>query len=565
MKSNIFIMMLVITLLFACDLSIFAESTDSSRDNFDLTRLRKFYDDKDMDSGTKMRQLVTYLKKEVSHPSQPRMGVGGGPIDTVYIQNVIIMVMAQTVPQETLLKALNKETDKKIKDMIMLALVSAGDQTFFNDVRPFLQSAYHNLFRLGAVRALRDVSKKELKPQLIALQYDTYSRVVFRDGAYRKVYPIRKAAYEALSRIGAKPKGWLLELPLAVNTEIEAVASILDDENPEQCVTILQMLGDYPGPQARTIVNRFLKDSVGKPHLVPAVKEAEKTLRKIENKEHPRIKISNTQLKAADPQHVLSLLAPYERDESRAVRRLAHLYGVRLAGLQPRPEVRQEVTARLVKVLVTPNSDLSPAPYKWLLSFTEKDFSNNTKAVIRQTLDKDNPNHGLIGIRGVVRICGVANIREELPHLKGLLIDELAYQAKADKTHNKKWYLTVGWAARLARARMGIKEDIVRCIELAEAEQDSTERVLRILPQIGYIRQPEAIKYLQKYLESKKRLPSVKATVLGELYASRVMHILAESLISYPVKKKEARNYTQEEINLCRKWMSEQTKWVIII
>ncbi|MCH8121310.1 MAG: hypothetical protein IIC00_16490, partial [Planctomycetes bacterium] len=62
------------------------------------------------------------------------------------------------------------------------------------------------------------------------------------------------------------------------------------------------------------------------------------------NKE-PISGISDTHLKTADPQQVLSLLAPYERDESRAVRRLAHLYGVRLAGLQPRPEVRQEVTA----------------------------------------------------------------------------------------------------------------------------------------------------------------------------------------------------------------------------
>ncbi len=289
MKSNIIIMMLVITLLFACDVSIFADSTDSSQNNFDLTRLRKFYDDKDMDPNTKMRQLVTYLKKEVSHPSQPRMGVGGGPIDTVYIQNVIITVMAQTVPQETLLKALNKETDKKIKDRIMIASVFSGDTTFIPSVQSFLKRAYHNLFRLGAVRAIRNVTNKDLEALLIALRHDTYSRVVIRDvgstGGYQKVYPVRQAAYDALSRLGARPKGWVLKVPLAVNTEIEAVASILDDENPEQCVTILQMLGDYPGPQARIIVNRFLKDSVGKPHLVPAVKEAEKTLRKIENKE----------------------------------------------------------------------------------------------------------------------------------------------------------------------------------------------------------------------------------------------------------------------------------------
>jgi hypothetical protein len=289
MKLNTIIITVVITLLLGCDITRCADSNDSSHGNFNLTRLRKFYDDKDMDPNTKMRQLVTYLKNEVNHPSQPGMGVAGGPIDTVYIQNVITVVMAQTVPRKTLLEALNKEVDEKIKDRIMIALVFAGDKTFVPRVQSFLKRDEENVLREGSARALIDVNKKELEPQLIALQYDTYSRVGIEDvgntGGYRKVYPIRKAAYEALSRLGTKPKGWILEVPLAVHTEIEAAASILDDENPEQCVAIVQMLGRYPAPQARKIVNKFLQDSVGKPHLAPAIKEAEKTLRKIENKE----------------------------------------------------------------------------------------------------------------------------------------------------------------------------------------------------------------------------------------------------------------------------------------
>jgi hypothetical protein len=289
MKLTTIIMTVVITLLLGCDITKCADSNDSLKVNFDLTRLRKFYDDKDMDPNTKMQQLVIYLKNEVNNPSQPRMGVGGGPIDTVYIQNVITTVMAQTVPNKTLLEALNKEADEKIKDRIMIALVFAGDKTFVPRVRSFLKRDEDNMLREGAALALRDVNEKELEPHLIALQYDTYSRVGFQGvgnaGGYRKIYPVRKAAYEALSRIGAKPKGWILEVPLAVNTKIEAAASILDDENPEQCVAILQMLGRYPAPEARKIINKFLKDSVGKPYLAPAVKEAEKILRKIENEE----------------------------------------------------------------------------------------------------------------------------------------------------------------------------------------------------------------------------------------------------------------------------------------
>ena len=268
--------------------------------------------------------------------------------------------------------------------------------------------------------------------------------------------------------------------------------------------------------------------------------------------------IPDEQLKDADPQQVLSLLALYEKDRSWIVRRMVHLYEVRLARLHLRLDIKREVVCRLVRTLVDPNSGLARHCYEWLLFFTENDFSSESKAILHQALARENIN------RHHVLICGVANIQEELPHLRELLIDEMAYSNDPKTRHSRKWYFTLGWSARLARARMGVKEDVAKCIKLAELEQDSDERVLRILPDIGYIRQPEAIRYLQKYLESDKRLPPVKPTAPGELYASRVMHILAESLKNYPVKKKEARNYTEQEIDVCRKWMSEQTKWDII-
>lgn len=269
------------------------------------------------------------------------------------------------------------------------------------------------------------------------------------------------------------------------------------------------------------------------------------------------IKITDEHLKTANPQQLLALLATYDKDPSSSVRQLAFLYEVRIATLQSRTEIRQEVTNRLVNALVEPNSNISPHPYRWLLLFTKDDFNDDTKTMIRNALVKDKPE------ASIIRICGVADIKEELPRLEKFLIDETAYTKDPKMKHFPKWYYTLGWSTRLARARMGVKKDIARCIELTETEQDSDERVLRILPDIGYIRQPEAIECLRKYLESNKRLPPVKATAPGELYASRAMHILAESLENYPVKKKEARNYTKEEIDLCRKWMAKQKKWII--
>jgi hypothetical protein len=59
-------------------------------------------------------------------------------------------------------------------------------------------------------------------------------------------------------------------------------------------------------------------------------------------------------------------------------------------------------------------------------------------------------------------------------------------------------------------------------------------------------------------------MPSVREGTPGELYSNYVMSTLAKSLANYPVKQKEDRAYTSEEIKLCRKWMAEQTKWQII-
>jgi len=269
--------------------------------------------------------------------------------------------------------------------------------------------------------------------------------------------------------------------------------------------------------------------------------------------------ISDAELQTVDPQLLLSLLEPYEKDPVWMVRRLAYLYEVRLARLQPRPEVRQEVVKRLIEGLITGRSKQAT---KWLLSFKAEDFSDATKEMIREALAQADIDK--VGGAPSIWLCGVANMKDQLPRLKKLLINEVAYSSDPNMRHFPKWYYTSGWAARLARARIGVKEDIQKCIELVEKEAESNDRHFMLLHDIGYIRQPAAINYLRQYLESDKRLPSVRAGTPGEPVSNYVMSILAESLRNYPVKRKEARNYTEQEIDRCRKWMSQQTTWQII-
>lgn len=147
--------------------------------------------------------------------------------------------------------------------------------------------------------------------------------------------------------------------------------------------------------------------------------------------------------------------------------------------------------------------------------------------------------------------------------MEGMLFDEVEYKRGRQVEGHAKWYHMRGWNARLARARMGVKADIQRCLELVDSEEDETDRVLRLLDDVGYIRQPQAIDYLRRYLASDKGLPSVREGTPGMPYSHFVMNILAECLEDYPVKANDSRSYTPEEIELCRKWMAAQKTWNI--
>jgi hypothetical protein len=266
--------------------------------------------------------------------------------------------------------------------------------------------------------------------------------------------------------------------------------------------------------------------------------------------------LTDQELNTADANDLLRILGAYEDDQAWVVRRLSCWYQYRLAKLQPEPKVREQVVKRLIRASVSKGVKQAN---KWLLTFTAKDFNEHSKQLIREALKKEKVN------RWHVLLCGVADMKEQLPFLGKLLIDELNHQAKEQRGEEGfDWYYTTGWAARLARARMGVQSDIKKCLELEETVEDLDRRVRRLLPDVGYIRQPQAIQYLQRYLESDKRLLPVKPTVQGELYANRAMRILVGSLRNFPIAKKETHSYTLEEIETARKWMREQKPWNII-
>jgi hypothetical protein len=106
---------------------------------------------------------------------------------------------------------------------------------------------------------------------------------------------------------------------------------------------------------------------------------------------------------------------------------------------------------------------------------------------------------------------------------------------------------------------LGIDGDKV--LSPARSEEDEAQRVLRILPHIAYIRQPEAIEFLWEYLRSDKTLPPIDGIRIP--YAQWVLHLLIPCLEGFPIQARDARNYKTEEIELARQWMTQQKEWKI--
>jgi hypothetical protein len=277
----------------------------------------------------------------------------------------------------------------------------------------------------------------------------------------------------------------------------------------------------------------------------------------LQNEQMVTVRISDMDIKNADPNSLLSFLTKYQTSNNAGVRSFVYKFEAKAARFHRARAVRCEVVERLVNALVSKEEidrELQGTYADLLYGFEDEDFNPKAKAAILSALGGDNPRKELI------RVSGVAQLREALPRLAGLLLDEAEFETKWQRI-GRKWYYTAGWNARLARARMGIEGDINKCIQLVDRVQDTHLKIYHLLPAVAYIRQPQAIQYLRGYLNSDIVL---KTDCVEEPVAAFVLDLLAESVRDFPIEKKPGRGYGQDEIKQARKWMREQSQWNII-
>ena len=249
---------------------------NSVEKRFDLRKLREFYDDREMPSQQRLDGLLGYLKEEIGNPSPPGLGIGGGPIDSGYVQGVIVQVMGQTIPAEDLVAARTQETNPAFQERLTVALGIAGDKSMIPDLILILGHHPEGFLRQKAAMALADFKESSLKPAFNDAIEDRYSRVRISGiggGGISKIYPVREAAARGLRLLGDEVSPDLYIDARRTSDATEAISWLLEDKDPGVCLSAVTMLGEY-GEGGIPYLQEFAEANRSDPTVKAAVRAA---------------------------------------------------------------------------------------------------------------------------------------------------------------------------------------------------------------------------------------------------------------------------------------------------
>lgn len=254
-------------------------------------------------------------------------------------------------------------------------------------------------------------------------------------------------------------------------------------------------------------------------------------------------KANDYRFTAATAVPVLNFLKKYERDPSIAVRFRIQALKTKIGMQSTDTLIRQRVVEDLLNSTTDPEESIAQYSYARVLTFNEHDFSPMAKRKIVALFNKHRDD------RDFMLLAGKAQVKDLKPQLQSV--------AAGFDRKSTGWFSSVPWYACLALARMGDAEKMDQIIAAVELELDPVIRVTRLLSNVAYTKQPEAITLLQKYLDSTEKLPSVKATDPGTGFNQYALEYLAQNLDGFPIKPRGV-GYSKEEIETAKRFLRER-------
>jgi hypothetical protein len=150
----------------------------------------------------------------------------------------------------------------------------------------------------------------------------------------------------------------------------------------------------------------------------------------------------------------------------------------------------------------------------------------------------------------VIRLLGIAEVRQALPRLRKQVGDHPLPERAAPGYHN-----TNTWAALLALARQGDEQSLALVIRRVHEERDIVVRATTLLYDLGYTMRPAAFDSLKDYLNSDERLPTIKDNVPGRLEASHAAAVFSKYVRNFPIQETD---FSEAQTRQARAWVNSQ-------
>lgn len=214
---------------------------------------------------------------------------------------------------------------------------------------------------------------------------------------------------------------------------------------------------------------------------------------------------------------MLNNLENYYSDSLFQIQNRAYYLSVQL-GLKNELKIQQRVVEQLCEGSTISKSEMKGSLYRWLQQFKPEAFSNKSRELLLQQLQKKQIYH----FKELVLLCGYLNIGNEI--LSRMLLND------GELTTVQKWTI------HLALARMGGKIDY--CLNVLKRIDNENQKVAFLIPELLYTRRKEAVDYCLTILYSnEKNCQSVDPDVDSDIICGyRIAELLAPIIEAYPYK-----------------------------
>lgn len=205
-----------------------------------LSELSPLLQNKKLISVNKTGILIAWLGEERMQPTPTSRGLGGGDINSSYIQLQIVKALAEVGDPLALRKvASDINYDPAISDGSSIALGLMGDTSQITRLINILENNEEPYFRVGAAEALGSLGAVSAISVLQKSLQDGYSVVgnIHTPPGLCTVFPVRDAARVAINVLSSQSK----DLKAAILAKQQRFKQRLDKSRQAECAVVSEL------------------------------------------------------------------------------------------------------------------------------------------------------------------------------------------------------------------------------------------------------------------------------------------------------------------------------------